>query len=195
VKAAVRRLTRYLCIGVLITGLIGCAGMSKPGPDMASDLYTIKQQFAGGKYRESLQGCLAIMASSPGCTALDQALYYAALNSLRIDPGHGGRSEAANYLQRLIKDCTGSPYRPEAEIWLAVLTSPENSSLQVGDVFTDITGSNDSLQKKDQEIKRLHSEIVRLTREIDMLKNVDVQLHQKKKDRTDGPDERKNTRP
>jgi len=162
---------------------------------MASDLYTIKQQFAGGTYRESLQGCLAIMAIRPACTALDQALYYAALNSLSIDPGHGGRIEAATYFQRLISDCAGSPYRPEAEIWLAILTSPETSSLQRGDVFTGKNSGNDSLTQKDQEIKRLRSEIVRLNREIDMLKNVDVQLHRQKKDLDDGPDERKNTRP
>ncbi len=94
-KEAVRRLARYLYIGILVSGVTGCAGISKPVGDMASDLYTIKQQFAGGTYRESLQGCLAIMAIRPACTALDQALYYAALNSLSIDPGRGGRIEAA----------------------------------------------------------------------------------------------------
>ncbi len=194
-RKAVRRLAQYLCIGVLVSGLIGCAGISKPGGDMASDLYAIKQLFAGGKYRESMQGCLAIMASRPACAALDEALYYAALNSMRIDPGHGGRIEAVNYLQRLITDCAGSPYRPEAEIWLLALTPPENSSLQNGPIFNDKNSSHDSFKKKDQEIKRLRSEIVRLNREIDMLKNVDVQLHRQKKDLDDGPDEGKNTRP
>ena len=62
-------------------------------------------------------------------------------------------------------------------------------------IFTDKNSSHDSLKKKDQEIKRLRSEIVRLNREIDMLKNVDVQLHRQKKDLDDGPDEGKNTRP
>lgn len=191
-KQAVRRLCPYLCIGVLVSGLMGCAGISKPGQDMASDLYTIKQQFAGGSYSESLQGCLAILASGPACQVLDQALYYAALNSLRVDAGHGGRSEAVKYLRRLISDCGGSPYRPEAELWLAALTFPENGSPQSGDVFTGTAGS---IEKKDQEIKRLRSEIVRLNREIDMLKNVDVQLHRQKKDLDDGSDERHNTRP
>ena len=93
-KEAVRRLAQYLCIGVLVSGLssLGAQASRKPGENMAADLCAIKQQFAGGKYRESLQGCRAIMDSRPGCAALDEALYYAALNSLRMDPGQSGRA-------------------------------------------------------------------------------------------------------
>ncbi len=150
---------------------------------MASDLYTIKQQFAGGEYRESLQGCLAIMTISPACTALDQALYYAALNSLRIDPDHSGRTEAAQLSQASDKGLPqaariGRKPRYGWRYWHLLKTA----IIQSGDAGTDTTGSNDSLKKKDQEIKRLRSEIVRLNREIDMLKNVDVQLHRQKKD-------------
>jgi hypothetical protein len=207
VKEAVRRLVKQVCICGLISGLsgLGCAGIPQREQNMAGELCAVKQQFAGGQYRQSLQGCRTIMDSRPGCPPLDEALYYAALNSLRMDPGEIGRLQAGPYFKRLVDACPTSPLRPEAEAWLAVLTpSPDkagNGNAQPGvDAGSTLAGHEGSpqhngLKKKDQEIKRLRSEIVRLHREIDMLKNVDVQLHQQTKDLDNGPDEGKNTRP
>jgi len=208
VKEAVRRLIKYLCIGVVVSGLsgLGCAGLPQRGEKPAADLYTVKQQFAGGQYGQSLQGCRLIIDSRPGCATLDEALYYAALNSLRLEPGERGRLLAAQYFKRLAAECPASPLRPEAETWLAALVASPvkaaNGTGQAGgiDAGPALPGHEDShgqngLKKKDQEIRRLRSEIVRLNREIDMLKNVDVQLHQQKKDLENGPDEGKDTRP
>ena len=185
-STAGRRIACFFFIGALATGLVNCAGMAKPGEEISAALYTAQQQFAGGRYRESLDSCRAIINSLPACPGLDQALYFAALNSLQLHKGQAGRAEAAGYFQRLLAECPASPYRPEARVWLSALT--------------DLPGHNgepesDSLKKKDQEIKRLRLEVQRLNREIDLLKNVDVQMHRQKKDLDDGPDERKNSRP
>lgn len=196
-----------MCICALISGLsgLGCAGIPQREQKMAGELFAVKQQFAGGQYRQSLQGCRTIMDSRPGCPPLDEALYYAALNSLRMDPGEIGRLQAGQYFKRLVDACPASPLRPEAEAWLAVLKPlPDkagNGHAQAGvDAGSTLAGheggtQHNGLKKKDQEIKRLRSEIVRLNREIAMLKNVDVQLHQQTKDLDNGPDEGKNTRP
>ncbi len=206
-RKAVRRLGKYLCIGVLVSGLLdlGCAGLPQPAEKTTADLCAIKQQFAGGQYGQSLQGCRTIIDSRPGCAALDEALYFAALNSLRMDTGQSGRLQAAQYFRRLAAECPKSPLRPEAGAWLALLApSPDkaiNGNGQAGiDAGHSLPGhengqEQNGLKKKDQEIKRLRSEIVRLNREIDMLKNVDMQLHQQKKDLDNGPDEGKDTRP
>jgi len=186
VTTAVRRIANFFFIGALATGLMNCAAVSKPGEDLPAALYTAKQQFAGGRYRESLAGCRVIIDGRPGCTFFDQALYYAALNSMKLNQDQAGRVAAARYFRQLIVACPASPYRPEAEMWLAALTdlSGHNNAMEA-----------DSLKKKDQEIKRLRAEVQRLNREIDLLKNVDVLMHRQKKDLDDGPDERKNSRP
>ena len=206
-RKAVRRLGIYICIGIFISGLsgLGCAGVPQPGEKQAADLCVIKQQFASGQYGQSLQGCRSIIDSRPGCAALDEALYFAALNSLRMDTGQSGRLHAAQYFKRLIAECPKSPLRPEAGAWLAVLApAPDKAANGTGQAGLDapaaLPGHDNNheqggLKKKDQEIKRLNREIMRLNREIDMLKNVDVQLHQQKKDLDDGPDEGKDTRP
>ncbi len=206
-RKAVRRLGKYICIGALVSGLsgLGCAGRVQHGEKTAADLGAVKQQFASGQYGQSLQGCRVIIDSRPGCPSLDEALYFAALNSLRIEPGQSGRLQAGQYFKRIAAECPKSPLRPEAEAWLAVLAaSPDKAANGNGQAGLDAVpllpghdGSHgqDGLKKKDLEIKRLRNEIVRLNREIDMLKNVDVQLHQQKKDLDNGPDEGKNTRP
>ena len=206
-RKAVRRFGKYICIGVLVSGLsgLGCAGRVQHGEKTAAELCAIKQQFESGQYGQSLQGCRQIIDSRPGCPSLDEALYFAALNSLRMEPGQSGRLQAGRYFKRLDAECPKSPLRPEAEAWLAVLAaSPDkaaNGNGQAGiDAGQSLPGNDgshgqDGLKKKDLEIKRLRSEIVRLNREIDMLKNVDVQLHQQKKDLDNGPDEGKDTRP
>jgi len=207
VTEAVRRLVKYLCICALISGLSGpgCAGLPQRDEKTPADVCAVKQQFARGQYRQSLQGCRAIMDSKPGCQSLDEALYYAALNSLRMEPGESGRLQAAQYFKRLAAECPKSSLQPEAEAWQAVLAaSPDKAANGNGQAGIDASPAlpgheggqeQNGLKKKDQEIKRLRSEIVRLNREIDMLKNVDVQLHQQKKDLDNGPDEGKDTRP
>jgi len=207
VKEAVRRLVKHVCICALVSGLsgLGCAGIQQREQKMSGALCAVKQQFAGGQYRQSLQGCRTIMDSRPGCPPLDEALYYAALNSLRMDPGEIGRLQAGQYFKRLVDECPTSSLRPETEAWLAALKpAPDKAGnghaqpgVNPGSTLPGHEGSlqHNGLKKKDQEIKRLRSEIVRLNREIDMLKNVDVQLHQQKKDFDNGPDEGKDTRP
>jgi hypothetical protein len=201
VKKAVRRLAQYLCIGVFVSGLsgLGCAVIPQREQKMAGELGSVKQQFAAGQYRQSLQGCESIIDSRPGCPSLDEALYYAALNCLRMDPGETGKLEAGQHFKRLVDECPKSSLRPEAEVWLAALKPPSELAgkghAQPGVDAGSMLPGHDGLKKKDQEIKRLRSEIMRLNREIDMLKNVDVQLHQQAKDLDNGPDEGKNTRP
>ena len=205
-KEAVRRLVKHVCICALVSGLsgLGCAGIQQREQKMSGELCAVKQQFAAGQYRQSLQGCRTIMDSRPGCPPLDEALYYAALNSLRMDPGEIGRLQAGQYFKRLVDECPTSSLLPEAEVWLAALKpSPEKAGkghAQPGvDAGSAPSGHEVSLQhelkKKDQEIKRLRSEIIHLNREIGLLKNVDVQLNEQKKDLDNGPDEGKDTRP
>jgi hypothetical protein len=186
VKNTSGRLAACLCLAWLSVGLNGCAGNLKPGGSLTADIRAAKQHFADGRYRESLEGCCAVIASSPDCAILDEALYCAAISSLRAEPGEGGQQSAAQYLRHLAADCPESPLLPEAQAWLSVLPGPAPSR--------EDTGLNE-LQKKDREIDRLRGEIVRLNRELHMLKTVDMDLHRQKKDLDDGPDERKNTRP
>ena len=180
------RLAAFLCLACLSAGLSGCAGTLKPGGNQTADIRAAKQHFADGRYRESLAGCCAVIESRPDCAILDEALYCAALSSLRAEPGEAGQRSAAQHLRHLAADCPESPLLPEAQAWLSVLPGPAPGREDAG---------LSELQKKDREIDRLRGEIVRLNRELHMLKTVDMDLHRQKKDLDDGPDKRKNTRP
>jgi hypothetical protein len=206
VKEAVRCLAQYLCIGVFVSGLsgLGCAGIPQREQKMPGELCAVQQQFAAGQYRQSLQGCQSIIASRPGCPPLDEALYYAALNCLRMNSDESGKLQAVQHFKRLIDECPKSSLLPEAEVWLAALKPPPEKTgkghappgVDAGSAPSGHEVSlRHELKKKDQEIKRLHSEIIHLNREIGLLKNVDVQLNEQKKDLDNGPDEGKDTRP
>jgi hypothetical protein len=190
---------KLVCTVFLAAGIAACAPRVQPAEDISADLYTLKQHFAGGRYLESMKGCRAVMDRKPGCGALDQGLYYATLNSLRLPPAQGGgKGPAADYLMRLIAECPASPYRPEAELWLSVLRAvPDKAEAGIAaPAGPDQRLDRDQIiRKRDQEIKRLRGENARLNREIDLLKNVDVQEHKQKKDLNDAPDEGKDTRP
>jgi hypothetical protein len=166
-------------IGFFLTGITGCAGISGPGRENSAALFTARQQFASGRYRESLDSCRTIIDARPGSENFDQALYCAALSSMQLHPGQAGRAEAAGYFRRLTAECPASPYRPEAELWLAALSDLADHGN---------APDPDSLKKKDQEIKRLRGEVQRLNRELDSLKDVDLQLNRQKKDLDNGPD-------
>lgn len=155
------------CSGLLAWGIMGCAARIRPAQAVPPDMSEIKRQFARGEYAQSLQGCRDILARGTECPLRDEALYYAALDSLALDSqAEGGRAVAAQYFRALITERPASPYRGEAGLWLSVLKS---------------CGTPEQAAPCAQELQRMRSENARLERELDLLKDVDVQLHRQKK--------------
>ncbi len=159
ITASIGYAIALLLAAASLSGLAGCAGTPRPRADAPpADLLAFEQQFARAQYRESLAGCRGIIAGAPGCDVLGRALYYCALNTLQLKPDEAGRAEAAGYLRQLVALCPGSPRRLEADAWLKVISCPADN---------------------DRELERLRAEVRRLTREIDQLKDVDMDMHRR----------------
>lgn len=181
---------------VLLTA--GCSQLNSRAAVPAHDeMFQAKKNFLEGKHRQSLQDCLALISRQPVCAVYDQALYYAALNYVQLNTPEGDYQSAINYFKRLEEECPDSPLKPGSATWVLVLThlssEPERDQEDLrenGALLTHLhAGRNASeakkkepAKKKELELKHLRQENEKLKKEIDLLKNVDVQLHQKKKD-------------
>lgn len=186
---------------ILMTGLImlaaGCSQLNYQCKVAANDeMSQAKRFFLEGKHRQSLQDCLAIISRYPACAVYDQALYYAALNYVQLNTPDGEYQGAIKYFKRLEEECPGSLLKPGSATWVLVLThmtsevdkdqeDPKENGAPLAYLpkgrAIDVK-KKDPDKKKDSELKNLRLENEKLKKEIDLLKNVDVQLHQKKRD-------------
>lgn len=181
---------------LIVLTTAGCSSLSYQCKIRAEEEFLQAQTaFRQQDYRKSLQECLSLISRYPSCSVYDRILYYTALNYLHLRSSPEDYNPALKYFQRLVDECPESHLVTESRTWITVLSAltatTDRAEEELRGNGTDThpkrTGriSSDPVQKendkKDQELKRLKHENEKLKHEIDLLKNVDVQLHQKKR--------------
>ena len=207
---ACKRLT-YLLLILAAGAMVGCVQLNSLfNPKAEREIVLIKKYYRQGDYQRSLNGCFAITNGSTKGPYYDQALYYSALNCLHRDSKDGDYTKAIYYFRRIIDECPGSSFLPESARWFTLLTdlaSQKNEiavaryaleekesqllekELQLGKKESQLSKKESQLSKNDQKIQNMQSEIDKLKKKIDLLEKVDIQIHQKKKDLKNEPDQ------
>ena len=171
--------------------------------------YTLVQKYyRQGDYQRSLEESLTLISQYPKSTLYDKALFYAALNKLHLGSPDGDYSEASSYFKRLAQECPNSLLQAESNTWIAVLTALSLRDNEIAALQKELGEKKSRLalfqeekaetmqqlkgemelkvkqlqRKKSREIAQLQKEMNRLRKELELLKKVDVQLEQRKKD-------------
>jgi outer membrane protein assembly factor BamD (BamD/ComL family) len=142
----------------------------------------IEHTYRQGAYQQSLAHCEALIHDFPGSPFYAQALLYAGLNSLQLHYLDDDYRSALRYFEQVKEKVPDSPQADQAQAWIAVLSR----ALQVKQDLLNAEALNarfrQSLDEKDRRLVKLKTESEKLKKEIELLKKVDLQMHQQKRD-------------
>ncbi|KAF0220079.1 MAG: hypothetical protein FD174_1524 [Geobacteraceae bacterium] len=175
-----------IMISVIALGLNGCATMQKPD----TPFYSFAQERKLSSAVRLLEEGNALAATKllteitnekgvPGVT--DEALFRLTLLNIRPDMEQNGFSQAHKRLERLQKEYPSSSWARTAWPLMEFLENAEEVRRQ----NRNLKNVNQSLTKENKElhqnIKELNQNIKELNQNIERLKNLDLELEQKTK--------------
>ena len=144
----------------------------------------IERYYRQGAYQQSLERCAALINGYPGSPLYAQALFYAGLNSVQLHFPDDDYTSARRYFQQVIEKSPNSSLADQSAAWVAVLSRMQRMK-------QDLLSSEDRWRRcrqtqdeKDRAIVKLKTETEKLKKEIELLKKVDLQIHQQKRDIT-----------
>jgi hypothetical protein len=183
-QSSCNRAIRFLISGCL--ALAVCAGCSKVGDAFhAGDRDTsaqIERSYRQGQYQRSLEQCAAVIAQHPGSAVYDRALYYAGLNLVQLGPASDNYSRALHYFQKLLQERPDSALIDESTAWVKLLSLSAQTHRELQQRQSQISQYGGLYDEQARQIVRLKAENERLKKELELLKKVDLQLQQQKKD-------------
>ena len=163
-----------------------CAGCSlSTSTFRGSDSETFEQierSYQLGQYQRSLDQCAALIAQHPGGAFYDRALFYAGLSLVQLGPAAENYSRALQYFRKLIQECPQSALRHESTAWVNILSRSAQAQKELQEREARIAQCRSASDEKDRRIARLAAENERLKKKLELLKRVDLQFQQQKKD-------------
>ena len=177
----------HLC-GVVILGLFIClmsgcssvAYLSAPRDQQLSA--DIEHTYRQGAYQQSLEHCEALIRDFPGSPYYARALLYAGLNCLQLHYLDDDYRSALRYFEQVTEKVPDSPQADQAHAWIAVLSRALQVKQDMLNAEALNTRCRQSLDEKDRRLVKLKTETEKLKKEIELLKKVDLQMHQQKRD-------------
>jgi tetratricopeptide (TPR) repeat protein len=146
----------------------------------------IEKYYQQKQYQESLEHCMLFIARYPKSSLYDRVLYVTALNHIQIDSLHGDYTTALRYFTRLAEECRNSSLRNESAAWIALLSQVGTDTARMEKALLEkqeqVIRCQQTIDQRDRDIVKLKTEVEKITKEIDLLKKVDLQFQQKKKD-------------
>ena len=176
---------QVLIFGLLLAALPCCSQVKYFSQDEdQQQLAQIERYYRQGAYQQSLERCAALITGYPGSPLYAQALFYAGLNSVQLHFVDDDYTSARRYFQQVIEKSPNSPLADQSAAWVAVLSRLQR-------VKQDALSSEDqgrrcrqTQDEKDRAIVKLKTETEKLKKEIELLKKVDLQIHQQKRGMT-----------
>jgi tetratricopeptide (TPR) repeat protein len=166
--------------------MVLCAGCSLfTSTFRGSDSETFEQierSYQSGQYQRSLDQCAALIAQHPGGAFYDRGLFYAGLSLVQLGPAMENYSRALQYFRKLIQECPQSALRHESTAWVNILSRSAQAQKELQEREVLIAQCRSASDEKDRRIARLAAENERLKKELELLKRVDLQFQQQKKD-------------
>jgi len=176
---------QVLMLGILL-GVLPCCSQVKyffySGDQ--EQFAQIERYYRQGAYQQSLEHCAALITGDPGSPFYAQALFYAGLSSAQLHFPDDDYSSAQRYFQQVTEKFPNSSLADQSAAWVAVLSRMQRMK-------QDLLSSEDRWRRcrqtqdeKDRAIVKLKTETEKLKKEIELLKKVDLQIHQQKRDIT-----------
>jgi TolA-binding protein len=180
-----QKLKQMLMIGLVMCALPCCSQIIYSSANKDQQQYAqIEHDYRQGDYQQSLERCAALIAGYPGSPLYAQALFYAGLNSVHLHFPDDDYTSARRYFQQVIEKSPNSSLADQSAAWVAVLSRLQR-------VKQDALGSEEqgrrcrqTQDEKDRDIVKLKTETEKLKKEIELLKKVDLQIHQQKRGMT-----------
>jgi tetratricopeptide (TPR) repeat protein len=166
--------------------MVLCAGCSLfTSTYRGSDSETFEQierSYQLGQYQRSLDQCAALIAQHPGGAFYDRALFYSGLSLVQLGPIAENYPRALQYFRKLIQERPQSALRHESTAWVNILSRSAEAQKELQEREALIAQGRSASDEKDRRIARLAAENERLKKELELLKRVDLQFQQQKKD-------------
>ena len=181
----IKNITLIIMLGLFMCGMPCCSQMIYSSANKDQQQYAqIERYYRQGDYQQSLERCAALIAGYPGSPLYAQALFYAGLNSVQLHFSDDDYTSARRYFQQVIEKSPNSSLADQSAAWVAVLSRLQR-------VKQDALGSEEqgrrcrqTQDEKDRDIVKLKTETEKLKKEIELLKKVDLQIHQQKRGMT-----------
>jgi len=166
--------------------MVLCAGCSLfTSTYRGSDSETFEQierSYQLGQYQRSLDQCAALIAQHPGGAFYDRALFYAGLSLVQLNPSAENYSRALQYFRKIIQECPQSALRHESTAWVNILSRSAQTQKELQQRQAQISQYGGLYDEQARQIVRLKAENERLKKKLELLKRVDLQFQQQKKD-------------
>jgi TolA-binding protein len=142
----------------------------------------IERYYQQGAYQQSLERCTALITEYPGSPLYAQALFYAGLNSVQLHFPDNDYRSAQRYFQQVTEKFPDSPLAVQSAVWGAVLSRLQQAKQDVLSTEDKVRRCRQTQDEKDRALVKLKTETEKLKKEIELLKKVDLQIHQQKRD-------------
>jgi len=110
------------------------------------------------------------------------ALFYAGLNSVQLHFPDDDYRSAQRYFQQVTEKFPDSPLADQSAVWGAVLSRLQQAKQDVLSTEDKVRRCRQTQDEKDRALVKLKTETEKLKKEIELLKKVDLQIHQQKRD-------------
>jgi tetratricopeptide (TPR) repeat protein len=172
---------QVLMLGLLLGALPCCSQVKYFLQDEDQQLAQIERYYQQGNYQQSLERCDALIAGYPGSPLYAQALFYAGLNSVQLHFADDDYSSARRYFQQVTEKFPNSSLADQSTAWAAALSQLQRIKQDVLSTEEQWRRCRKTQDEKDREIVKLKTETEKFKKEIELLKKVDLQIHQQKK--------------
>ena len=183
-RGFLKRTISFFISGFLLAALgAGCSLITSTYRGSDSETFEqIERSYQLGQYQRSLDQCAALIAQHPGGAFYDRALFYAGLSLVQLNPTAENYSRALQYFRKLIQECPQSALMHESTAWVNILSRSAQAQKELQEREAQIAQCRSASDEKDRRIARLAAENERIKKELELLKRVDLQFQQQKKD-------------
>ena len=183
-RGFLKKTISFFIFGFLLAALgAGCSLITSTYRGIDSETFEqIERSYQLGQYQRSLDQCAALIAQHPGGAFYDRGLFYAGLSLVQLGPAAENYSRALQYFRKIIQECPQSTLRHESTAWVNILSRSAQAQKELQEREARIAQCRSASDEKDRRIARLAAENERLKKELELLKRVDLQFQQQKKD-------------
>ncbi len=183
IRLHMEHLCRVLLPALVISLASGCSQVAYLSSARDQQLFAdIEHTYRHGAYQQSLEHCGALLQEFPGSSFSAPALLYAGLNSLQLHYLDDDYRDALRYFEQAKDRFPDSVYADQAGAWIAVLSRALQVKQDLQSAEAQYGHCRQTLDERERRLVKLKTETEKLKKEIELLKTVDLQIHQQKRD-------------
>ena len=177
---------KYALVLILLLATLPCCSRVRYlyQDEDQQQLAQIERYYRQGAYQQSLERCAMFIERYPESPHYDIALFYAGLNSVQLRIADDDYASALRYFQQVIEQFPDSALADQSAAWVNALSRLQRLKKIEMNKEDQARRCRETQDEKDREIVKLKTERERLKKEIELLKKVDLQIHQQKRDMT-----------